>query len=302
MLGSRNSSFFLKHLLCSGKEGVMQALLLPSPPAQAAILFTSAQPSLHSRSARFLTPTTLSHLLRRRIFLLPRLGMLSWTALTTKSPMVVVAAPIAGYTAADEELERAKLTKVSRRLENTSRYFKQLGAMGFWGQLVCAVASAVILSFSSLITGKVTSPITFYTTAAGIVAAFVSVFWSFGYIRLSERLLKTAKEPAKAPPHAGVVKSLKNGIVLNVLGMGAAILGMQATVGTLFGKALTNSSVPYYQGITPGQSPVLALDLFLVQASANTILSHFLGLVSSLELLRSITSPSSQDFRIPKAA
>jgi hypothetical protein len=61
------------------------------------------------------------------------------------------------------------------------------------------------------------------------------------------------------------VKSLKNGIVLNLLGMGAAILGMQATVGLLVAKALTSSANPYYQKMTPGYSPVLALDVFLVQ-------------------------------------
>lgn len=54
-----------------------------------------------------------------------------------------------------------------------------------------------------------------------------------------------------------------------MLGMGAAILGMQATVGTLVAKALTTSAVPYYQGISPGQSPVLALDVFLVQVFLN---------------------------------
>ena len=45
--------------------------------------------------------------------------------------------------------------------------------------------------------------------------------------------------------------------------MGAAVLGMQATVGALVAKALTTSAVPYYQAA--GQSPVLALDVFLVQ-------------------------------------
>jgi len=62
-----------------------------------------------------------------------------------------------------------------------------------------------------------------------------------------------------------VVKNLRNSILLNVLGMGAAVLGLQATVGALLAKTLTASSVPYYQGIPPGQSPVLALDIFLVQ-------------------------------------
>lgn len=49
--------------------------------------------------------------------------------------------------------------------------------------------------------------------------------------------------------------------------MGAAILGMQATVGLLVAKALTTSANPYYQGIPPGNSPVLALDVFLVQVT-----------------------------------
>ena len=79
----------------------------------------------------------------------------------------------------------------------------------------------------------------------------------------------------QAPPRADVVRSLQNGIGINVLGIGAAILGMQATVGLLVAKALTTSATPYYQGIAPGNSPVLALDVFLVQVSfvTNSIFS-----------------------------
>ncbi|KAJ4962253.1 hypothetical protein NE237_022192 [Protea cynaroides] len=197
--------------------------------------------------------------------------------------------------------EQAKLAQVAKRLENTSRYFKRLGSLGFWGQLVCTLVAAVILSFSVVITGKISSPPTFYATAGGIAAAFISVFWSFGYIRLSDRLRRTANDPSKAPPRTEVVKSLKNGIVINLLGMGAAIFGMQATVGSLVAKALTSSANPYYQS-SPGYSPVLALDVFLVQASANVILSHFLGLVLSLELLRSVTLPPTEAAPIPKIA
>jgi hypothetical protein len=87
--------------------------------------------------------------------------------------------------------------QVSKRLEKTARYFKNLGTLGFWSQLVCTTVSAGILSFSAVATGNATSPFTFYLTALGIVAAFFSVFRSFGYIRLSERLGRTSTEPAK---------------------------------------------------------------------------------------------------------
>ncbi|WCJ17777.1 translocon at inner membrane of chloroplasts 21 [Euphorbia peplus] len=201
-----------------------------------------------------------------------------------------------------DDTEKAKLAQVAKRLESTSRYFKRLGSLGFWGQLICAVVAAVIQSFSVVVTGKISSPFTFYATAGGIAAAFISVFWSFGYLRLSDKLRKTANDPSKAPPRADVVRSLKNGIVLNLLGMGAAVLGMQAIVGSLVAKALTSSANPYYQGISPGTSPVLALDVFLVQASANTILSHFLGLFFSLELLRSVTVPTADSIPVPRVA
>ncbi|KAG6571949.1 Protein TIC 21, chloroplastic [Cucurbita argyrosperma subsp. argyrosperma] len=210
--------------------------------------------------------------------------------------------PISPTVPPNDEAEKAKLAQVAKRLEKTSRYFRRLGNLGFWGQLVCTIVAAVILSFSVVVTGKITSPATFYATAGGIVAAFISVFWSFGYIRLSDKLQRTANQPSKAPPRADVVNSLKNGIVVNLLGMGAAILGMQATVGLLVAKALTSSAIPYYQGASPGNSPVLALDVFLVQASANTILSHFLGLVFSLELLRSVTLPATESIPIPRMA
>ncbi|KAK8914362.1 hypothetical protein KSP39_PZI024018 [Platanthera zijinensis] len=274
----------------------MQALMLPSHPAAA--ISAASSPSHPRLLVQYVRHTTsLSpHCLSPRI--LPRPSRLSLSPKPSFSSSSLYATPLstapAGYPTVDEQSEAAKLAQVSKRLENTSRYFKRLGSFGFWGQLLCTVVSAVIISFSTVLTGKVTSPITFYATAGGIAAAFVSVFWSFGYIRLSERLRRTANDPAKAPPRADVVKSLRNGIFLNVIGMGASLLGMQATVGLLVAKALTSSAGPYYQGISPGQSPVLGLDVFLVQASANTILSHFLGLVSSLELLRSVTLPNLQ--------
>ncbi|CAL5039546.1 unnamed protein product [Urochloa decumbens] len=228
-------------------------------------------------------------------------GTSSYAAGRSSLPRHLAAAALVGAAAAasgpsdpsplsvEDEAERAKLAQVSKKLEKTARYFRNLGNLGFWSQLVSTTISAVILSFSAVATGDATTPFTFFATSVGIVAAFVSVFRSFRYIRLSERLRRTANEPAKAPPRADVVKNLRNSIVFNVVGMGAAVLGLQSTVGALVAKALTTSSVPYYQGIPPGQSPVLAIDILLVQASANTILSHFLGLSSSLELLRSVT-------------
>ncbi|OEL15875.1 Protein TIC 21, chloroplastic [Dichanthelium oligosanthes] len=248
----------------------MQALLLPARPAPAAAASMLRQ--------RAVSASACASQARRP--LLGAVGRLS-LGVRESARRRLRAAPASSSSGPlyptpppnEQEVEQVKLEQVMRRLEKTARYFKNLGTLGFWSQLVCTIVSAGILSFSTVVTGQVTAPFTFYATAAGIAAAFISVFWSFGYIRLSERLRRTAKEPAKAPPRADVVKSLKNGIMLNVLGMGATVLGMQATVGALVAKALTTSSVPYQA--TPGQSPVLALDVFLVQVLACLLILPF---------------------------
>ncbi|KAL2490801.1 hypothetical protein Adt_26429 [Abeliophyllum distichum] len=246
----------------------MQTLLLPA--ARSGACTTSyAVHGEDSKAYALLSSTAHSFPLTRRLTFihLSRLHSLFPQKTLASSPIA------AAYSPPSDDSEKAKLAQVSKRLESTSRYFKRLGGLGFWGQLVCTVVSAVILSFSVVITGKITSPVTFYATAGGIAAAFISVFWSFGYIRLSEKLRKTANDPSKAPPRADVVRSLKN----------------------------WNSSQPVGDGCYCTR-PVLALDVFLVQASANTILSHFLGLVFSLELLRSVTLPPSESVPVFKTA
>ncbi|KAM7250233.1 hypothetical protein ACFE04_022116 [Oxalis oulophora] len=267
----------------------MQTLMLISAPYAVPrhnlLLLRSQFPSISSSSS----PSLLRHHHHHHHHNNNCVKSLNLSKFITKSSAAASSYPIS------DNNEKAKLAQVSKRLENTARYFKRLGTLGFWTQLVCTIVAAGILSLSIVITGKPTSPATFYATGGGIAAAFISVFWSFGYIRISDRLRKTATDPSKAPPRADVVKSLRNGIILNLVGLGAAIIGMQATVGLLVAKALTSTASPYsVQGLTPGYSPILALDVYVVQASANAILSHFLGLLFSLELLRSVTLPTAE--------
>ncbi|GKE18952.1 protein TIC 21, chloroplastic [Tanacetum coccineum] len=173
----------------------MQTFLLPAargttpPPPPPLTTVTKHNPHRHLSSLKFSssTPQPLSftplslHILKYQI--------------RNSNIIKLASAPISNVY--NQDPDQAKLAQVAKRLETTSRYFKRLGSLGFWGQLVCTIVAAVILSFSVVVTGKITSPATFYSTAGGIVAGFLSVFWSFGYIRLSDRLRKTATDPSK---------------------------------------------------------------------------------------------------------
>jgi hypothetical protein len=51
---------------------------------------------------------------------------------------------------------------------------------------------------------------------------------TFSRLRLRNLEARCRVHPTKAPPRAQVVKNLKNGIIINLLGMGATLLGLQA--------------------------------------------------------------------------
>lgn len=91
-------------------------------------------------------------------------------------------------------------SQASKRVDRTSRYFRRLGVIGFWGQLVCSLVAAVILAFSIIITGTPSAPVSTYLTFVGILAAFTSVFWSFGYLRMADRLKFAVDNPMKVHP------------------------------------------------------------------------------------------------------
>eukprot|EP00898_Chlorokybus_atmophyticus_P004033 jgi/Chlat1/4630/Chrsp3S05589 len=199
-----------------------------------------------------------------------------------------------------EPSSRELLEAVARRVGKAAQAFNKLGYLSFWSQLVLSVVSAVVLVFSiafgtqgqQLNPQQRASANTFgsvaglYLTAAGLAAAFLSVFWAFGYTRLAQRLHLKVTKPKQGPNRADVIRNLTNGIYINMVGLASSVLGAEAVVGLLVAKTLTSPASPLVGGGAGAYSPVLALDVFLVQASANTVAAHFIGLAISLWLLR----------------
>ena len=87
-------------------------------------------------------------------------------------------------------------------------------------------------------------------------------------MRLGERLRKSATQLNLVPPRTEVVRTLSTGLAVNFVGLGATIVGLQATTGLLFAKTLTVAAQsPFAPGVA--YNPVLALDIFLVQVSSD---------------------------------
>ncbi len=96
-----------------------------------------------------------------------------------------------------------------------------------------------------------------------------------------------------------VLDALTRGVVINLVGMASTLLGVSTLVGLLVAKTLSNASVnPFMAGAASGYNPVLALDVFLVQAATNTLLGHFLSLLCSLWLLHVVGEGRGLKFQV----
>lgn len=170
--------------------------------------------------------------------------------------------------------------------------FRLVGWISFWIQVVLGVIAGGILLFASATFGARSSggnPGTgtgLILASLGLLAVFVSAYWAFRYAQLGRRL--RSGDPNKRPSPQSAIQALRIGLILSMAGMLITLMGGQALIGSLLGKALTQP-----QGgavFTPGNIDqyVEAFDIFIVQANTNTLLAHFAALAATLWLLRTV--------------
>jgi len=199
-----------------------------------------------------------------------------------------------------EAAGKSRLGEAGRtNLRRAAESLRRLGWVAFWSQLALCIVSIVITIFSIAFTRETSQNLTLGFTMFGIVAGTVSVFWAFGYTRLSRTLFRFLASlegsrvtgDVREVTREDVTSRLTFGSLINILGCGSTLLGLQATVGLLVAKTLTSATTnPFLAGAQGSWSPVLALDVFLVQACTNTVLSHFVSLTINLWLLRIINT------------
>lgn len=233
----------------------------------------------------------------------------SWNSSSRRRPLspytAVDRTPLTVSAASPDNTESAPLvepkpdilSEVARlNLKNAANACRRCGWLSFWVQLILTTVAAVIILFSLAFTAQAAGPsIANYLTLFGIFMGFLSTFWSFGYMRLATKLRAfleaSSLEDAPKIRRSDVINMLEKGAIINVIGAGAAMLALQATIGLLVAKTLSSATVnPFLASNTATWNPVLAFDVFNVQATTNTLLAHFFSLVSSLWLLRIIAN------------
>ncbi len=171
------------------------------------------------------------------------------------------------------------------------RALKIAGWIGFWAQSVLAVISTLILLFAIVTRNAGNSEqsnpgtgVGLFLAFLGLVAVYVSIFWSYRYTLLAKKLRLSDNRPTRAD----TIKQLKIGIIIGFVGMFVTLLGAEAIVGVLVAKSLSQPQTAFVNAESFNRL-VQPIDIFVVQANTNTILAHFLGLVTSVWLLDRIS-------------
>ena len=177
-------------------------------------------------------------------------------------------------------------------IESAAISLRRFNWVSWWSQVILTVVSAVTLLFakSVLKAGADKSSVTggFFFAGSGITFSCLSIIWTWGGARLSKRLRRTAYSRIKA---ANMIRrTITIGAIFNLLGMFVTLIGAQQIVGLLASKLLTMQGVaPFGMSAAAVSTQTLQpLDILIVQANTNTLLSHFISLVCCLIMTRSV--------------
>eukprot|EP00979_Chaetoceros_neogracilis_P018430 scaffold10591_cov236-Chaetoceros_neogracile.AAC.2 len=200
--------------------------------------------------------------------------------------------------APDEELDE----ELDDLIVETAKTLRRVNWISWWSQLILSIVSTVTLLFAKGVmqasSDKRSITGAFFFAGSGIAVSFLSIVWTWGGARLSKRLGRSANSRIKA---ANMIRrTITIGSVLNLSGMFLALIGAQQIVGLLASKLLTMQGVSPFAMSAVGVSAqtLQPIDILIVQANTNTLLSHFISLVCCLVMTRGIDKldpPSLED-------
>jgi len=193
----------------------------------------------------------------------------------------------AAQMASSKQIARATLPGNRRALA-----LWRVGWLSWWCQVILTTISAVVLTFA-----KVSAPSTatnpeaalasgFLFASAGAVFSLMSSFWTWRLVRLAR--LESSEASGVQKIVRRTQKALRFGAKLNLVGMALTLLAAEQVVGTLIMKALVapGSLAGVWSGTAPQAMQAFnTIDVFVIQATTNTLCAHFISLLSTLSLL-----------------
>jgi len=168
------------------------------------------------------------------------------------------------------------------------RSFHRTTWFSWWVQTILSVISGVTLLFARQQSRGISVWISGYAfNVISVIVAFVNVFWTWNCALLCKRLQRNKASTSVISQN--LRRYAKVAITIGIVGTILNIIAAEQIVGNLASKILSSQPAIFSTGglaSLNANNVFQALDIFLVQANTNTLVSHFSPLVSYLWLLQ----------------
>lgn len=184
-------------------------------------------------------------------------------------------APLAGPREPGER-EEAQSARESRSARGLAGRLRILGWSQFWLQLVIALASAVLLQFST--SGRAFSPgssgfgeAIYWSLYAFLLLCFADAL-AFYYTRAANRIV--ARPDYLSATRRTAFWFLYAGLLIGLVGVSISFIGVSLSISLLIAKTV---SQPPGIAITDPNKIIRALDVFILLVNFILLLAHFIG-------------------------
>jgi hypothetical protein len=171
-------------------------------------------------------------------------------------------------------------------IEAASRSLQRTSWFSWWSQVILTAVSSVTLVFAKNASAMASSKSSLVMSGPGLVLSCVSIVWTWGNSRLARRMLSKATGRVQAA--AMLRRAIRVGCTLNMIGLVFNLIAAEQIVGGLAIKVLTNRQT-LALGTSLALESLQPLDILVVQANTNSLLSHFCSLASLLFLTKQVS-------------
>lgn len=201
-------------------------------------------------------------------------------------------------------MQTTSTPEINPKQERIANILRLGGWASFWLQLALGAACVLLLifavsgrSFNQAVTNDVVVPgvraatqntdsttpglgISMFWAGCGILALLLGIYVAFRLTRFGRRLRNP--NPEIHPKKAEVMKILRIGVIVGLIGILLTILGGGSSLGVLLAKSVAQ---PQGVAIYDPTRIIRPLDIFVAMANMCGIAAHFIGTITTLGLV-----------------
>lgn len=175
------------------------------------------------------------------------------------------------------------ISSAPHSVQVASTMLKRWGLGKFWIEFVFGIISCVPIGASVLTSRNRTGGVGSFWAVCGLVVLLISIYFAWRYLTLAKSL--RVKEAGERPKRNETQQLIKQGLIINLVGMFLSLIGTQASVGDALIKSFSQTG----SNVVQGGCILNSANIFDIQANTAIFTVHFIGLSISLWLISRLT-------------